>query len=102
MFEIYFKYIIKNNHLLEEKHAALAHSIIRILEQEKTELLLLSTRLAGTNPATVLKRGYSIARAIPSNAIVTDASTISAGQKIRITLAKGSVMAKVTQILKRN
>jgi exodeoxyribonuclease VII large subunit len=96
------KYIINNKHMVEEKKVALAHTIVRILEQQKTDLLLLSTRLAGTNPATVLKRGYSIARAVPSNAIITDASAISAGQKVSITLAKGSIMAKVTQILKRN
>ena len=52
-------------------------------------------RLNALSPLNVLQRGYSIARKMPSHAVIRDAGEVSIGEDINIMLYKGELSCKV-------
>jgi exodeoxyribonuclease VII large subunit len=52
-------------------------------------------RLNALSPLNVLKRGYSIARKMPSHAVIRDAGEVSVGEDINIMLYRGELSCKV-------
>lgn len=91
------RYIIIHRHKLEEKQTAIVHNFSRYFEQQKSAFLLLLARLKSADPTCVLKRGFSITRIVSTDAVVTEASSVSVGQKIKVTLSKGTLMAEVIE-----
>jgi exodeoxyribonuclease VII large subunit len=51
--------------------------------------------LDGLSPLGVLQRGYSLTRTLPERAIVRDAETLAAGDRVEITFAVGRAVARV-------
>jgi len=86
--------------------AALAGSAHRLRASLRTALQAQTVRLAGAlarldalNPAAVLKRGFSIARALPSRALITDAAAVRPGDAVRVTLSRGGIDCVVQKVV---
>jgi exodeoxyribonuclease VII large subunit len=62
---------------------------------DRERLRILETGLRALNPQAILKRGYSITRALPHKKIVTDAAVLTDGQALEIQLSKGRIGAIV-------
>ena len=56
-----------------------------------------SERLNGLSPLAVLERGYSIAHKMPGGMIVKDSAAIDAGDRLRITFARGRALCRVEE-----
>jgi exodeoxyribonuclease VII large subunit len=54
--------------------------------------------LESLNPLSVLKRGYGIVKRIPEGSIVRDATTLTVGNRIDVTLFAGSLTAEVIKV----
>jgi exodeoxyribonuclease VII large subunit len=68
------------------------------LERMRTRLGSGLARLSGLNPAAVLARGYSIARAYPSGTVVRNAAEVRGGDRLRLEMHKGSVDCLVERV----
>jgi exodeoxyribonuclease VII large subunit len=56
-----------------------------------------SAQLESLSPLGVLSRGYSVTRREPVGDVVTDVTSLEAGQLINTRLAKGSVISRVEE-----
>lgn len=72
---------------------AMTHS----LEIVKKDCRHLAGRLNILSPLNILGRGYSIARKIPSMAVLRDARDVAAGDDINVILAKGEIYCKAVK-----
>ncbi len=61
----------------------------------RKDLEILMSNINALSPLSVLKRGYSIARKLPSLAIIRDSGDIQEGDDLNIVLSKGEVFSKV-------
>ncbi|MCX5783829.1 MAG: exodeoxyribonuclease VII large subunit, partial [Elusimicrobia bacterium] len=52
-------------------------------------------RLQALSPQSVLRRGYSITRKIPSGEIIKSADKTGVGERVRVTLYKGAIDCEV-------
>ncbi len=66
-----------------------------LINTKRLRLKELTGRLNALNPLAVINRGYSITRSLPDKTIITDSSTVSAGQLLEILLAKGKIICRV-------
>ena len=108
-------------HRLESLHARLMrHSPAARLRQQRERLGFLAERLDRAiqqqlrlrrdrletrmhalhtvSPLQTLQRGYAIVTTEPDGRLVTDASTLRVGERIRARMAKGGVIARVEEI----
>jgi len=68
----------------------------RRFPKERREILKgARERLLGLSPMAVLSRGYAIVKQLPRNAIVRDAREIATGDRLQVTFARGSALARV-------
>ncbi|MGH7964095.1 MAG: exodeoxyribonuclease VII large subunit [Candidatus Binatia bacterium] len=67
-------------------------------EQARGRLQELATALNSLSPLAVLGRGYSLTRTIPGGQVITDAATLTPGELLRLTFAKGEVRARVEEV----
>ena len=67
------------------------------LQQSRASLNQAQSVLQSLSPRAVLERGYAVAR-IREGAVVTDASTLAAGDSLEILLARGVVETEVKNI----
>jgi exodeoxyribonuclease VII large subunit len=65
------------------------------LRQCKDRLAQGSGRLDALSPLAVLDRGYSIAHKLPEDTLVRDAASLSDGDRLRVTFAKGKAICRV-------
>jgi exodeoxyribonuclease VII large subunit len=61
----------------------------------RDKLARISGRLEALSPLACLERGYSIVHKLPEERIVKDASTLSAGERLRITFTTGKAVCRV-------
>ncbi|MCF8050472.1 MAG: exodeoxyribonuclease VII large subunit [Desulfobacterales bacterium] len=64
-----------------------------IVSIKKSQLRVQTARLSALNPMAVLGRGYSITRTAPGGRVLLDPASVSDGQRLRITLARGDLNA---------
>jgi len=67
-------------------------------EQTCSRLQELMTALNSLSPLAVLGRGYSLTRTMPDGKLVTDATTLTHGELVRLTFARGEARARVEEI----
>jgi exodeoxyribonuclease VII large subunit len=82
---------------LERLDLRLRHAGGRTLADGAAKLQALAAGLSQLNPHNVLARGYAIATG-PDGQAVRDATLLAPGSNIRVTFARGSADAKVTQV----
>jgi len=73
----------------------LALAMCHSLEMIKKDCRHISERLNILSPLSILGRGYSITRSIPSMKVIRDSKDIEAGDDVNITLANGEIFCKV-------
>jgi len=68
------------------------------LAASKTKVREMVVKLEAYNPASVLDRGYSIARVLPGKKILVDANDTAVDDQIEIILSKGRLVTRVEKI----
>jgi exodeoxyribonuclease VII large subunit len=66
-----------------------------ILEIQKQKMEGFSGKLSSLNPLSILQRGYSITRRLPSLQILRDAGFVIEGEKVEVTLHRGTLFCNV-------
>ncbi len=69
--------------------------LIHTLSTHRSALSSLHGRLKGLDPHGVLQRGYSITRTIPEGRILKEAKEARKGDRVEVTLARGSVQCLI-------
>ena len=85
----------ENQMRLDDLSVSLWRRLQNSVERCKGALTQLSGRLGSLSPQAVLERGYSIVYQVPDQLIVKDGSSLKAGDRLRITYARGSSLCKV-------
>jgi len=77
--------------------ARLTTAFARRQEQARSQWQELATALNTLSPLAVLGRGYSLTRTIPGGNVVVDAATLTPGDSVRLTFAKGEARATINE-----
>ncbi len=67
-------------------------------ERARGRLQELATALHNLSPLAVLGRGYSLTRTVPEGKLVTDATTLTPGDRLRLTFATGEARVRVEEV----
>ena len=67
-------------------------------ERARGRLQELATALHNLSPLAVLGRGYSLTRTVPEGKLVTDAATLTPGDRLRLTFATGEARVQVEEV----
>jgi exodeoxyribonuclease VII large subunit len=67
-------------------------------ERARGRLQELATALNSLSPLAVLGRGYSLTRTVPEGKLVTDAATLTPGDLLRLTFARGEARVRVEEV----
>jgi exodeoxyribonuclease VII large subunit len=78
---------------IDQRSLRLAQATRRSLDLSRSRLDTQRQAISLLNPVRVLERGYSIVE--HDGAIVRDASQVSAGDRLRVQLARGVIEAEV-------
>lgn len=89
--------ISKELQLLDDYQQKILLFIKQKTADERRKLMLFSEKLAMLNPFAVLSRGYSIVRRADGQ-VITSQNQVSAGDKVTLLLAEGSLDAQVVRI----
>jgi len=81
---------------LETGDAQLAAAGQRLHHRAEARFQGLAGRLESLSPLAVLARGYAVCWTAGTRAIVRDAATVSPGDRVVVTLAKGEIACRVT------
>jgi len=76
---------------------ALAAAIVRIRHRAEVRFSTAAGRLDNLSPLTVLGRGYAVCWDATRTRIVRDAGTVTPGERVRVTLAKGELGCTVDE-----
>jgi exodeoxyribonuclease VII large subunit len=71
---------------------------LRRLKDSGNVLALLREKLKDISPASVLQRGYAIAKKLPEKWVLTSASQVAKGDHVSITLAEGELECTVEKV----
>lgn len=82
---------------LQTLAGSLSRCVEQAIGQQQVRLDLIAARLALLDPANALARGYALASDSAGN-IVRDATGLSAGERLRISFARGQVLADVVEV----
>ena len=78
--------------------ARLTTAFARRQEQARSQWQELATALNSLSPLAVLGRGYSLTRTIPDGKVIADATTLTSGDSVRLTFAKGEARATIDEV----
>ncbi len=79
----------------DRHHVNLGLMMQRICQENQSRLREASSRLRALSPMAVLKRGYSITRALPDLAVVRDADAVDVGLNVSVRLSRGTLTCRV-------
>ena len=82
---------------LVSREGLLAKGLTRRVHGADLRFKALAARLEGLSPLAVLGRGYAVCWDDERTRILRDASTVKAGEHVRVTLANGELRCAVTQ-----
>ncbi|UCB50104.1 MAG: exodeoxyribonuclease VII large subunit [Deltaproteobacteria bacterium] len=83
---------------IEFQRRTLVHMMLKGLKENRMALSHLQGRLEDLNPASILKRGYSITRKLPEKVILRDVSDLKKGDRVSVTLAQGELDCQIEKI----
>ena len=81
--------------ILKQNYDNILKSFKNYINYQEYETQKLHARLRALDPASILKRGYSITRTIHEQKVVSEAETVSIGEGLEVLLAKGSLFCIV-------
>lgn len=79
---------------------ALTLMIRKRLKENRMALSHFGERLKDLNPSSVMERGYSITRKLPEEVILKDVASLTTGDHVGVTLAKGELVCQIEKITK--
>jgi len=79
---------------------ALTLMILKRLKENRMALSHFGERLNDLNPGSVMERGYSITRKLPEEVILKDVASLTTGDHVGVTLAKGELVCQIEKIIK--
>lgn len=88
----------QNRQKLHEKQPAFERAIRTYLSHKRQRLNHLHQLLHAIDPNNLLKKGYSLLLAEKDGSVITSTDSVSIGEKVRIRLAKGSLLATIDQV----
>ena len=83
------------NVLLKHRHESQASAIHFFLESKKSLLRTTVAKLNALNPLEILERGYSVTHTLPDDVLVKDVQQVSAGQQVKVTVARGAMVCRI-------
>lgn len=95
-FERPFDRIRRGEQRLDDLSERLKLALQWRLKRHEQKLASISARLQSVSPLNVLSRGYSVTRDAAGQ-VVRDAATLTAGEEIITTLARGAIMSTVSK-----
>jgi exodeoxyribonuclease VII large subunit len=87
----------KNNYKLEQLNINILKAIRNKLSNRRQSVAHLTERLNDLSPLAILKRGYSITRALPQGRTLHCSKEIDPGDAVEIQLAEGYLKATITE-----
>jgi exodeoxyribonuclease VII large subunit len=87
----------ENNHKLEQMNIKMQKVITNTLSNRRQSVAHLTERLNDLSPLAILKRGYSITRALPQGRTLRCSKEIDPGEAVEIQLAEGYLKATITE-----
>ncbi len=94
---------IRNKRLMVEYFRKNMTVVIKnVMERHQEKLLSRQSALHTLSPLAVLQRGYSLTTKVPEGWIVKEAGKLAAGDDIRVRLAQGGFLARVTEVRKED
>jgi exodeoxyribonuclease VII large subunit len=91
-------FIISAAERVNFRKQSLTAAILRRLKDSGNVLALLREKLKDISPASVLQRGYAIAKKLPEKWVLTSASQVAKGDHVSITLAEGELECTVEKV----
>jgi exodeoxyribonuclease VII large subunit len=92
---------IKNHRfLISEAAKRLDQDIRHIIEIQRQRVGGIFGKLDSLSPLSILQRGYSITRKLPSLQILRDASHVKEGEKVEVKLHRGTLVCEVEKMEK--
>lgn len=92
------KMILSRRQAVAYSKGFLESAMDRRLKERRAAVGLFQKRIADLSPLSVLKRGYAIARTLPERVVLREASSVTAGDPIEVTLARGRMACEVTAV----
>jgi len=87
--------------MLRARHASLALRLrdaeVRLLPERRARLERLRAALGALSPRAALARGFAFVRDAASGRLITDASLVGAGERLEVTLHRGSLDVEVVR-----
>lgn len=78
-----------------ESQRRIARALRYVLERERQRVRGLAGKLDSLSPLSILERGYSITRRVPSLEILRDASKVKEGERVEVKLHRGALLCEV-------
>jgi len=91
------KKLRENQQRLDDLSLDLARRFQERLRRLRDRLAQAAGRLDALSPLAVLERGYSLTHKLPAESIVKDAASLSRGDRLRVTFAKGRALCRVEE-----
>lgn len=82
----------------DDAKEALLEGLSGRLKEKRSRIVLLTEKLEGANPATILKRGYSMVRDEETGKIIRSNRDIVPGKRVVIVPETGTIYARVEEI----
>jgi exodeoxyribonuclease VII large subunit len=82
----------------DEAREELARGMSKAIEARARRVELASRELAATSPEAVLARGFAVVRPLAGGAAVRDSASLSEGEELDISFAKGGVRAATLEV----
>ena len=89
---------LSKKQVLDQYHQ-LSRAMRQCVTQKNNRIQRTAATLSALNPASVLNRGYSIARTLPDKEVILDAKTVNVQDPIEIILAQGRVLTRVEKTI---
>lgn len=83
---------------LSENEKRIFQNLRYIIEIKRQKLDGILGKLNSLSPISILQRGYSITRKIPSLKILTDANQVKAGERVEVKLYKGKLICGIERV----
>lgn len=89
---------LSKKQVLDQYHQ-LSRAMGHCMTNKKNRIQQTTATLSALNPASVLNRGYSIARTLPDKTVILDAKRVNVQDPIEIILAQGRVLTRVEKTI---
>jgi exodeoxyribonuclease VII large subunit len=81
--------------LISESEKRLRQDIRHCIEIQRQKIAGVLGKLDSLSPLSILQRGYSITRKIPSLLILRDSSQVEIGDKVEVRLYRGALICGI-------